>query len=158
MDVLDRAYAESLVAGLQSGLDHTTVDNSTCTLTFYWKNGTDCKIVFPKPADGLSVKNAVLKIVNGEQHLVLILEDNTEVDSGAINIPGVKYYKEEITVPSDTWSIQHNLKTKWNELTISILDQDGNKTEGDIDLDLTTTNLIVIHFREPIKGSIYIKI
>ena len=66
-------------------------------------------------------------------------------------------YVEEITTSSSTWSIQHNLNRPWNELVINIIDADGNTTEGDIDINSSTNNLLVIKFNEPISGKIYIK-
>ena len=66
-------------------------------------------------------------------------------------------YVEEITTSSSTWSIQHNLNRPWNELVINITDVDGNTTEGDIDINSSTNNLLVIKFNEPISGKIYIK-
>lgn len=66
-------------------------------------------------------------------------------------------YVEEITTPSNTWSIQHNLNRPWNELTINIIDSDRNTTNGDIDINSSTNNLLVIKFNEPISGKIYIK-
>lgn len=66
-------------------------------------------------------------------------------------------YVEEITTPSNIWSIQHNLNRPWNELAINITDSDDNITEGSIDVNNSTNNLLVIKFREPVSGKIYIK-
>lgn len=78
--------------------------------------------------------------------------DEVSSDSGDI-----KSYEEEITTPSSTWSIQHNLGAPYWKLTINIIDADGNTTEGDIDINSSTNNLLVIKFNEPISGKIYIK-
>ena len=63
----------------------------------------------------------------------------------------------EITTPSSTWSIQHNLNRPWNELTINIIDSDDNITEGSIDVNNSTNNLLIIKFNKSISGKIYIK-
>ena len=52
IDILDRVYAKKLVTGLQSGLDHAVVNNTDCSITFYWKDGTNAKMTIPKPLDG----------------------------------------------------------------------------------------------------------
>lgn len=65
-----------------------------------------------------------------------------------------KTYEEEITTASDTWSIQHNLDEEYWKLKIDIIDSDGNIVYGSIDLDITTTNLLVIKFDAEIQGKI----
>ena len=94
MDVLDRAYAKKLVNGLQSGLDHAIVDNTTCSITFYWKDGTNSTMTFPKPLDGekgdkgSSIVDVKIKQVtvgtDEEIHLFCILDDGTEIDAGTL--------------------------------------------------------------------------
>ena len=66
-------------------------------------------------------------------------------------------YEEEITTPSNSWSIQHNLNTEWYKLFINIIDSDNNIIYGDIDVANSTNNLLVIKFNTPIAGKIIIK-
>ena len=66
-------------------------------------------------------------------------------------------YEEEITIPSNSWSIQHNLNTEWHKLFINIIDSDNDIIYGDIDVANSTKNLLVIKFNTPITGKITIK-
>ena len=66
-------------------------------------------------------------------------------------------YEEEITTPSNSWSIQHNLNTEWYKLFINIIDSDNNIIYGDIDVDNSTKNLLVMKFDTPITGKITIR-
>ena len=96
IDILDRVYAKKLVTGLQSGLDHAVVNNTDCSITFYWKDGTNAKMTIPKPLDGAkgdkgtSISDVKLKKVtvgsDEETHLFCILDDGTEIDAG--KLPG----------------------------------------------------------------------
>ena len=66
-------------------------------------------------------------------------------------------YEEEITTPSNSWSIQHNLNTEWNSLFINIIDSDNDIIYGDIDVANSTKNILVIKFDTPIAGKITIR-
>ena len=66
-------------------------------------------------------------------------------------------YEEEITTPSNSWSIQHNLNTEWYKLFINIIDSDNDIIYGDIDVANSTKNLLVIKFDTPITGKITIR-
>ena len=66
-------------------------------------------------------------------------------------------YEEEITTPSNSWSIQHNLNTEWYKLFINIIDSDNDIIYGDIDVDNSTKNLLVMKFDTPIAGKITIR-
>ena len=66
-------------------------------------------------------------------------------------------YEEEITTPSNSWSIQHNLNTEWYKLFINIIDSDNDIIYGDIDVTNSTKNLLVIKFDTPIAGKITIR-
>ena len=66
-------------------------------------------------------------------------------------------YEEEITTPSNSWSIQHNLNTEWHKLFINIIDSDNDIIYGDIDVTNSTKNLLVIKFDTPIAGKITIR-
>ena len=66
-------------------------------------------------------------------------------------------YEEEITTPSNSWNIQHNLNTEWHKLFINIIDSDNDIIYGDIDVTNSTKNLLVIKFDTPIAGKITIR-
>ena len=66
-------------------------------------------------------------------------------------------YEEEITTPSNSWSIQHNLNTEWHKLFINIIDSNNDIIYGDIDVANSTKNLLVIKFDTPISGKIAIR-
>ena len=66
-------------------------------------------------------------------------------------------YEEEITTPSNSWSIQHNLNTEWHKLFINIIDSDNDIIYGDIDVANSTKNLLIIKFDTPITGKITIR-
>ena len=61
-----------------------TVDNTNCSITFNWTNGTSSTLTFQKPADGVSITNA--EIVNDE--LILSFSDSTTINVG--NVKGDK--------------------------------------------------------------------
>ena len=66
-------------------------------------------------------------------------------------------YEDEITTPSNIWSIQHNLNTEWYKLFINIIDSDNDIIYGDIDVTNSTKNLLVMKFDTPISGKITIR-
>ena len=66
-------------------------------------------------------------------------------------------YEEEITTPSNSWSIQHNLNTEWYKLFVNIIDDNNDIVFGDIDVTNSTKNLLVIKFNAPITGKITIR-
>lgn len=141
------------IIGVASGLDHAIVDNTTCSITLYWKNGTNSTLNFPKPDDGKGIKKVE---INSDNHLICTLDDDSTIDAGLLPSGGSEY-TEKITTLKDIWSIQHNLDYPYWKLTINIIDSDGNTTNGDIDINSSTNNLLVIKFNEPISGEIYIK-
>ena len=66
-------------------------------------------------------------------------------------------YEDEITTASNSWNIQHNLNTEWYKLFINIIDSDNDIIYGDIDVDNSTKNLLIIKFDTPITGKITIR-
>lgn len=66
------------------------------------------------------------------------------------------FHEEEITTASNTWSIQHNLNTPWQELNINIFDSSGNKHYVVPDSS-STANLLVVKFDKAISGNIIIR-
>ena len=160
MDVLDRAYAESLLTGVKTG--NVVVEKAADgTLTFFAQKGTadECSVSYT-PAElqgpqGISVKKAEFKDISNTTHLVFTLSDDSTIDAGVVP-SGTIDYKEEITTASNIWSIQHNLNTEWYELFINIIDTDNNLVYGDIDVANSTNNLLVIKFNTPVAGKIII--
>lgn len=152
----DAAYALSkkLVIGLQSGLDHAYVDDINHTITFYWKAGGSTTMTFPAPK---GYKSLDVKVIDGENHLIGVLDDDTEVDAGVIPTPSRVIHEQVITTASDTWHIQHNLNETWERLDILVLDDNKNIIIGELDETNSTNNLLVLKFNEPITGKAVIK-
>ena len=89
-------------------------------------------------------------LITDDNKYLYIINDGSSPSSDNV-------YEETITTPNNIWSIQHNLDTDWYKLDITILDDTNSINYGDVDLDKTTTNLLVLNFTEPISGIIYIK-
>lgn len=164
MDIIDQVlaknYADDLLAAVQSGFDHaesrTNADGSV-TMTMYFTNGTSVDLDFEKPEDGLSVKSLEIRVIDAKNHLICILEDDTEIDAGIMPTPERVVHEEIFITPTDTWTIQHNLRERWNRLEINLIDGDTNVIYGDIVNSLCTDNQIVIKFKEPVMGRAVIK-
>ena len=168
IDVLDRSYAKKLFNGLSSGYQSSTVtDNAdgSKTLTITFVNGDKADITFnPVKGDtGTSIVDVKIKQVtvgtDEEIHLFCILDDGSEIDAGKLPIEGSKINETEIdiTTPSTTWSLQHNLNTPWYELSVLIIDSDNNRTYGNVDVDNCTDNVFMLKFDEPISGKAIVK-
>lgn len=74
---------------------------------------------------------------------IMCTKINTEVKD--------KHYVETFWEPNDTWEVLHNLNKM---VAVTIEDLDGNDMEGDVEyVDL---NIIVIHFSQPVSGSVFV--
>lgn len=90
MDVLDRSYTKKLFKGLSSGyLSSTVTDNAdgSKTLTINFVNGDKADITFnsvkgDKGDTGASVQDIKIKEISGARHLIVTLDDGTEIDAG----------------------------------------------------------------------------
>jgi hypothetical protein len=69
--------------------------------------------------------------------------------------PSPYTYTHTQTAPADVWSIQHNLGGR--PVTILTVDATGEQIVGRLDAAVSTVNLTVIRFSEPIAGIAYIK-
>ena len=58
---------------------------------------------------------------------------------------------------STTWALQHDLDTAWYNLSITCLSAENDVVIGDVDVATSTDNLLVIKFKEPLKGKAIIK-
>jgi len=67
---------------------------------------------------------------------------------------GVNYVHTQ-TLPADVWMCQHNLGG--TPVTILAVDDTGEQIVGQIDTAMSTNNLLVYRFSEPISGKAYIK-
>lgn len=63
----------------------------------------------------------------------------------------------EQTTASTTWTLQHDLDTPWYNLSITCLSAENDVVIGDVDVATSTDNLLVIKFKEPLKGKAIIK-
>lgn len=153
MDAVDiriaRRYADQIVTG-----DLTITKNSDGGITFSANGGQSVVTLTSDEVKGRGVESIQ---INSNNHLICTLDDDTTIDAGLMPSSSSENYTEEITTSKGIWSIQHNLDAPYWKLTINIIDSDGNTTNGDIDINSSTNNLLVIKFNEPISGKIYIK-
>lgn len=117
MDIVTYALAKKLVNGVQSGLASATVDNTNCSITFNWTNGTSSTLTFPKPADGVkgdkgdtgvSVQNVEIREISGIRHLIVTLDDSTEIDAGVL--PNEQY--DDTAIKQDISDLQSDKQDK----------------------------------------------
>ena len=59
--------------------------------------------------------------------------------------------------PSDTWLIQHNFNTNHLALTLFIINDENEQVVGKVNIRLSTNNLLVYEFSEPLTGKAFIK-
>lgn len=112
---------------------------------------------------GIDYKKDELVLYNNNMYRCLL--DHTSTTSFEDDLIGGNWkliignesYEEEITTPSKRWIIQHDMnEPKIYKLNINIVDSNSNIIYGDIDLDNTTNNKLVIDFNEEVSGVIYI--
>lgn len=77
-------------------------------------------------------------------------------DNKPISANDTEIVVKEITTPSTTWNVQHNLGTKYPSI-VAIIDDSGNLHEGFPNYANSTNNLLIIKFINPIKGKIIVK-
>ena len=96
------------------------------------------KITFEWTATDGTVKTDTITVKNGtgEEGVVIELEQATM---------------------STIWALQHDLNTAWHNLSITCLSTENDVVIGDIDTATSTDNLLVIKFKEPLKGKAIIK-
>lgn len=83
MDVLTYVLCKKIAAGAVSGISGIELNGTT--VTFTTTDGTKYDIVFPTPADGISVVNMD---IDDNGHLICELSDGTSIDAGTV--PTVK--------------------------------------------------------------------
>ena len=117
MDIVTYALSKKLVNGIQSGLVNATVDNTNCSITFNWTNGTSSTLTFPKPADGdkgdkgdngVSVQNVEIREISNVRHLIVTLDDSTEIDAGIL--PNEQY--DDTAIKQDISDLQSDKQDK----------------------------------------------
>ena len=181
MDVSDRAWVKKTLKGLGA------LQGANCTIQSTQELPTGIKVVFGWTGnDGTAETTEILipigaklndyktgssyktgdYIVNGgiiykaDKDFTAsnidkdITDGNLEEYIGGNAAPS---YTEEVQTASTTWSIQHNLKAQWYELTINIIDSANNIVYADIDVDNCTENLLVVKFNQATSGRIIIK-
>lgn len=165
------------------GVASITTSGNTITIKYNAGNTATLTVNPPKGDKGTSITKVE---IDSNNHLICTFDDNTTTDAGELpsggsgttdyadltNKPSINgvtltgnktlkdlglLYTEKITTVSTTWSIQHNLNTAWNELTIITTDSDNNITYGDIDVNNCTNNLLMVKFNKAISGKIVLK-
>lgn len=152
------AYTDKIAVAFTSGFDHAEATNNpdgSVTLTIFFKNGTTVTGIIDG-VKGRGIDDVEVRQEADGNHLICILDDSTEIDAGILDTT-VEGYTQEVTAPSDTWLIQHNLNAEWWKLQISIVDDAENVIYGEVDTTQTTNNLLVMKFESPIQGKAYIK-
>lgn len=81
--------------------------------------------------------------------------DSITVKNGA-GEEGTVIELEQATV-STIWALQHDLDTPWYNLSVACLSAENDVVIGDVDVATSTDNLLVIKFKEPLKGKAIIK-
>lgn len=94
MDIVTYALCKKIAASAVSGIKNLTVSGTT--LTIETNDGQTIDIVFPTPADGVSIVDAE---IDNNKHLICELSDGSIIDAGEVPmyIPqkGVDYYTEQ---------------------------------------------------------------
>ncbi|MGN1358673.1 MAG: hypothetical protein ACI4WU_04830 [Bacilli bacterium] len=144
MDVLTRSYVKKLASGISN------ISSTGDTINFTCRDGTTFSV---------KVSSGVINIdwIEADKILKVYLADGStkEIDLSALS--GTETKEIEVITASSTWNIQHNLNAAWNQLFVNIIDSDNNIVYGDIDIDNSTDNLLVVKFNTPISGKIIIK-
>lgn len=98
--------------------------------------------------------------IDANAHLIVtydkaLPDGSTQRDAGALPTGGS--YVQTISTPLQTWSIQHNLNTSWNELLVITTDDNSDYIIGEVDHTNSTNNLLVIKFDKPFAGKAVVK-
>ena len=169
MDVLDIGYLKKLINSIASGFKSqstTQQSDGSYKVIITWNDNTTSEFIFnqykgEKGDQGFSIVDVKIKQVtvgtDEEIHLFCILDDGTEIDAGKLPVEVINETEIDITTPSTTWSLQHNLNTPWYELSVLIIDSDNNRTYGNVDVDNCTDNVFMLKFDEPISGKAIVK-
>ena len=148
INVIDIGYLKKKINSVASGVKSVTKKDYK-TITFETNDGNKFDITVSAGVEKVEydTTTSILKITyaNGttsDIDLSSSISDTKEID---------------ITTPSTTWSLQHNLNTPWYELYVLIIDSDNNRTYGNVDVDNCTDNVFMLKFDEPISGKAIVK-
>lgn len=153
-----KKYTDKIAVAFASGFDHAEATNNqdgSVTLKIFFKNGTTVEGTIDG-VEGRGIDSVVVRQEVDGNHLICIMDDGVELDAGVIDTTA-EGYTQDITAPSDTWFVQHNLNTEWWKLQINLIDQNEGMIFGEVDTTRTTNNLLVVTFESPMQGKAYIK-
>ena len=153
IDILDRGYAKKLLNGLSSGYQSSSVtDNAdgSKTLTINFVNGDKAEVTFsPVKGDkgdtGASVQDIKIKNISGVRHLIVTLDDGTELDAGVL--PNEQY--DDTQIKTDI----SNLQTDKQDVTDNNLDTTDKTVVGAIN-EIYGTQLDTVGFSADYKNII----
>ena len=153
IDILDRVYAKKLFNGLSSGYQSSSVtDNAdgSKTLTINFVNGDKAEVTFsPVKGDkgdtGISVQGVKIQEINGIRHLIVTLDDGTELDAGVL--PNEQYDDTQIKIDIS------NLQTDKQDVTDNNLDTTDKTVVGAIN-EIYGTQLDTVGFSADYKNII----
>lgn len=146
INVIDIGYLKKKINSVASGVKSVTKKDYK-TITFETNDGNKFDITVSAGVENVTydTTTSILTITyaNGttsDIDLSSSTSDTKEID---------------ITTPSTTWSLQHNLGTKTPSLLL--LDDNNISIGGEVDYAGATDNLIAVSFCEPKKGKAIIK-
>ena len=81
-------------------------------------------------------------------------EDYWEVIGGTADI---KEYVHEQNTPREQWMIEHNFGVSNRALNVFIVDEEGDQIIGQVDVGLSTDDLLVYSFSIALSGKAYVR-
>ena len=146
MDMIDRAYTKKLVNGLSSGyLSSSVTDNADGSkiLTINFVNGDKADVTFsPVKGDkgdtGTSVQYIKIQEISGVRHLIVTLDDATEIDAGIL--PNEQY--DDTAIKADIATNTSNIAKNTSDISDLKTDKQ-DKTDNTLETtDKTVTGAI----------------
>ena len=143
IDILDRSYVKKLFNSLSSGYKSSTVtDNAdgSKTLIINFVNGDKADITFKpvkgdKGETGTSVQDIKIKEISGVRHLIVTLDDGTEIDVGVL--PNEQY--DDTAIKADITDLQADMTTTKTDIADIKASMTNTQTDvTNLKADITT--------------------
>lgn len=146
INVIDIGYLKKKINSVASGVKSVTKKDYK-TITFETNDGNKFDITVSAGVENVTydTTTSILTITYADGTTSDIDLSSSTSDTKTI----------DITSPSTTWSLQHNLGTKTP--TLLLLDDNDVSIGGEVDYAGATDNLITVIFCEPKKGKAIIK-
>ena len=114
----------------------------------WWIRGVDTNI----SAEGISSISPDTDVINIDNGMIFGVANGKVV--------GLDRHKTHIHsqgTPSAAWHIQHNFNESHRAITMFVVNDDGEQILGQVDVGLSTNNLLIYRFGEPLSGRAYLK-